>query len=96
MKDLMTQYYKRLGNASYTFILAALMMFLTAYATASTAFAAPKEEPQLMFVQVADDFKVDQTAKTFRLVKVNRLRNGRIKRARTFQGGPAECHAFRL
>jgi len=31
---------------------------------------APKEKPQLMFVQIGEDLKVDEAAKTLRLVKV--------------------------
>jgi len=37
----------------------------------STASAATAETPQYMFVQIADDVKVDVSAKTFRLVNVN-------------------------
>lgn len=53
------------------FLLAAVMLYLTAYATGTTAVAASSETPQLMFVQVAENFKVDPAAKTLRLVKVD-------------------------
>jgi hypothetical protein len=40
-------------------------------APTSTALAASSETPQYMFVQIAEDVKVDAAAKTFRLVKVS-------------------------
>ena len=43
---------------------------LSLLAGAATAIAA-SDSPQLMFVQSADDFKVDAAKSTFRLVKVN-------------------------
>ena len=50
------------------FLLAAVMLSMVACATTSTTSS---EAPQLMFVQIAEDVKVDAAAKTLRLVKVN-------------------------
>ena len=62
-------FYQRLNQAHLVFLLAAaVVLSMAAFATTSTA--AP-ETPQLMFVQSADDFKVDPAKSTFRLVKVN-------------------------
>lgn len=49
-------------------LLAAIILSIVAGAAMS---AASDEAPQLMFVQTADDLKVDATAKTLRLVNVN-------------------------
>jgi hypothetical protein len=48
--------------------LAAVILSMAACSTTSTTSS---QEPQLMFVQSAEDLKVDPAAKTFRLVKVN-------------------------
>jgi hypothetical protein len=53
---------------SWALPLAAVLLSMVACATASTTSS---EAPQLMFVQIAEDVKVDAAAKTFRLVKVN-------------------------
>jgi hypothetical protein len=49
-------------------LVAAVMLSTAGCATTSSASS---ESPQLMFVQSADDVKVDAAAKTLRLVKVN-------------------------
>jgi hypothetical protein len=67
MKKL-SEFYKRLSHAHLVFLLAAVALSMAALATTSAAAA---EEPQLMFVQSADDFKADPAKSTFRLVKVN-------------------------
>lgn len=70
MKNLI-KCYKRLSHTRRAFLLVAPMLLMTAFAATATSFAASSEKPQLMFVQVAEDLKVDPAAKTFRLVKVN-------------------------
>ena len=52
-------------------LLTAVMTTMAVCAANSTASAATSETPQYMFVQIADDVKVDAAAKTFRLVNVN-------------------------
>jgi len=53
------------------FLLATVMLTMAACATTSKTSSTSSEEPLFMFVQVADDLKVDDAAKTFRLVKVS-------------------------
>ena len=67
MKNL-SKFYKRLNRAQLVVLLAAVVLSMAAWAATSTAAA---EAPQLMFVQSADDLKVDTAKSTFRLVKVN-------------------------
>jgi hypothetical protein len=68
MKKL-SEFYQRLNHARQVFLLAAaVVLSMAACATTSTAAA---EKPQLMFVQSAEDLKVDAAKSTFRLVKVN-------------------------
>jgi hypothetical protein len=55
-------------NFRPAFLLAAVMLSMVACATTSTTSS---QSPQLMFVQIAEDLKVDAAAKTLRLVKVN-------------------------
>ena len=55
---------RRVPSAS---LLAAVSLSMAACATTSTSSGAP----QLMFVQSAEDLKVDRAASTIRLVKVN-------------------------
>ncbi len=66
MKKL-NEFYQRLNYTYLVVLLAAAVMLSMAALT--TAIAA--ETPQLMFVQSADDLKVDAAKSTFRLVKVN-------------------------
>jgi hypothetical protein len=68
MKNL-GEFYKRLNHAHQVFLLAAAAVL--SIAACATISAAAAEAPQLMFVQSADDFKVDAAKSTFRLVKVN-------------------------
>ena len=65
----MDKSYQILNRARQVFLLAAAVA-LSMTALVATSIAAP-ETPQLMFVQSADDFKVDAAKSTFRLVKVN-------------------------
>ena len=65
MKKL-NEFYQR--HAHQVFLLVAVMLSMAAFATTSAVSA---EAPQLMFVQSADDLKVDSAKSTFRLVKVN-------------------------
>jgi hypothetical protein len=60
--------YQRPHRIPQVLLLAAVVLSMLAYATVATAAAAP---PQLMFVQSADDLKVDTAKSTLRLVKVN-------------------------
>ena len=57
-----------------TILSAAVLLSLAAFgaAQASKEKEVPKEKAQLMFVQVAEDVKVDAAAQTLRLVKVGR------------------------
>ena len=66
-----SEFYKRLNHPLQAFLLAAVMLSMVACATTSTTSSTASESPQLMFVQSAEDFKVDAGAKTFRLVKIN-------------------------
>ncbi len=52
-------------------ILAAAMLSMVACATTSTTSNTSSDKAQLMFVQIAEDVKVDPASSTFRLVKVN-------------------------
>jgi hypothetical protein len=64
-----SEFSKCLNHVHQVFLLAAaIMLLLTVGATTSTAAS---EKPQIMFVQSADDLKVDAAKSTFRLVKVN-------------------------
>ena len=63
-----SELYKNLKQAGWAVLLAAVMLSMAACCTTSTPSS---ESPQLMFVQSAEDLKVDAVAKTFRLVKVN-------------------------
>ena len=63
-----TYYCKGLNDSRLVFFFVAVVLSMAAYGRTS---AASSEAPQLMFVQSADDLKVDPAAKTFRLVKVN-------------------------
>ena len=70
MKNV-SEFPKKFNHARQVFLLSAVILSMVAYATISTTFAASSENPQYMFVQVAEDVKVDARAKTFRLVNVN-------------------------
>jgi hypothetical protein len=59
---------KTLNDSRLVFFFVAVVLSMAVYGKTS---AASSEAPQLMFVQCADDLKVDPAAKTFRLVKVN-------------------------
>jgi len=59
---------KRRNYFHPVFLLAAAMLSMAACATTSTTSS---QAPQLMFVQSAEDLKVDAAAKTLRLVKVS-------------------------
>jgi hypothetical protein len=56
--------------AWFTTALAAVILTMAACATTSTT-SSKAPAPQLMFVQIADDLKVDPATSTLRLVKVN-------------------------
>jgi hypothetical protein len=62
------EFHKRVIHASLAFLLAIATLSMAAAATTSKTSA---ESPQLMFVQSAEDLKVDPAKSTFRLVKVN-------------------------
>jgi hypothetical protein len=63
-----SDFYRSLKHAGLAFLLVAAMFSMAAGATTSTTSS---EAPQLMFVQIAEDLKVDPAKSTFRLVKVN-------------------------
>jgi hypothetical protein len=63
--------YKDLNYACLVFVLAAGMLSIAACATSSTTTSTASDKTQLMFVQIAEDLKVDPATSTFRLVKVN-------------------------
>ncbi len=68
MKTL-SKFFPRLNHARRMLLLAAAVaLFMAAGSTMAMAAA---DSPQLMFVQSADDLKVDVAKSTFRLVKVN-------------------------
>ena len=70
MKKL-SEFCKDLNYACLVFVLAAVMLSMAACATTSTTSSTASDKIQLMFVQIAEDVKVDPAASTFRLVKVN-------------------------
>jgi hypothetical protein len=51
-------------------LLLATVLFMSGCASTSKTSSTSSEEPLFMFVQVAEDLKVDDAAKTFRLVSV--------------------------
>jgi hypothetical protein len=63
-----SEFYKSLKRARSVFALVAAMLSTAQAATTSTTSS---EAPQLMFVQSAENLKVDPAKSTFRLVKVN-------------------------
>ena len=69
MKNV-SEFQDRFNHALQVFFLAALKVSMAVGMTTFTASAAT-ETPQYMFVQIADDVKVDTAAKTFHLVNVN-------------------------
>jgi hypothetical protein len=62
---------KNLKHASHAVFLAAVMLSMAACATTSTTSSTASDKTQLMFVQIAEDVKVDPATSTLRLVKVN-------------------------
>ena len=66
-----SEFLKKFNHALRVFLLAAVTVSMAVCAATSIAFAASSEIPQYMFVQIADDVKVDLAAKTVRLVNVN-------------------------
>lgn len=67
MKKL-SEFYPGLNRAPLVVLLATVVLSMAALAAAAAIAA---EAPQLMFVQSADDLKVDAAKSTLRLVKVN-------------------------
>jgi hypothetical protein len=63
-----SEFFKRTAGTRLAFLLAAVLLSAAASTTAS---ANASQNPQLMFIQSAEDLKVDSAAGTFRLVKVN-------------------------
>ena len=70
MKNL-SKIFKNLNHLCLAVLLAGVMSSMVACATTSTTSSPSSDKPQLMFVQIADDVKVDPATSTFRLVKVN-------------------------
>lgn len=65
------EFSNRFNGALQVFVLAAVILSMSVCMAVSIASAASSETPQYMFVQIADDVKVDIAAKTIRLVSVN-------------------------
>jgi len=59
-----------LKKASAAILFAGFLLSLPAFGQTPAPKADPKQKVQLMFVQVGEDLKVDDAAKTLRLVKV--------------------------
>jgi hypothetical protein len=70
MKNL-SKIFKSLNHPCLAVLLAGVMLSMVACAATSTTSSPSSDKPQLMFVQIADDVKVDSATSTFRLVKVN-------------------------
>jgi hypothetical protein len=66
-----SEFYKGLKYACLVFVLAAVVLPMAACATSSTTSSTASDKTQLMFVQIAEDVKVDPATSTLRLVKVN-------------------------
>ena len=66
-----SEIYKSLKQAGRAVFLAAVMLSMAACATCPTTSSTASDKTQLMFVQIAEDLKVDHATSTFRLVKVN-------------------------
>jgi hypothetical protein len=66
-----SEIYKSLKQASRAVFLAAVILSIAACATTSTTSSTASDKIQLMFVQIAEDLKVDAATSTLRLVKVN-------------------------
>ena len=64
-------YIKNPKSIGQAVILAMMIVSITACATKSKTSMNSSAEPEFMFVQIADDLKVDPAANTIRLVKVN-------------------------
>ncbi len=62
------EFYKRLNHTVLAFFFVVLVLSIAASAKTSTTTS---EAPQFMFVQIAEDLKVDPAANTLRLVKVD-------------------------
>jgi len=65
------EFYKRLRHFRWAFLLAAVMLSMMAFETISATSSSSAEKVQLMFVQIAEDVKVDPAKSTLRLVRVN-------------------------
>jgi len=70
MKNV-SEFPKKINLVLQVFVIAAVTVLMAVCAAVSTASAAPSETPQYMFVQIADDVKIDTAAKTIRLINVN-------------------------
>jgi hypothetical protein len=62
---------KGFNHPLWIFLQVAIVLPVALIAATSTALTATSDTPQYMFVQIADDVKVDKATKTFRLVNVN-------------------------
>jgi hypothetical protein len=70
MKNV-SEFPKKFCHVLQVFVLAAVTVSMAVCAATSITYAASSKTPQYMFVQIADDVKVDSAAKTFRLVNVS-------------------------
>ena len=63
--------YKTLKHQGLLFLLATVIVALAGCASTPPTASSSSEAPRFMFVHVAEGVKVDEAAKTFRLVEVN-------------------------
>ena len=70
MKNLI-EFHKNLNHPGPAFLLVAVILSMMAFATISATSSSSAEKVQLMFVQIAEDVKVDPAKSTLRLVRVN-------------------------
>jgi hypothetical protein len=67
----LNKFYRNMNHTRLVVLLAGVILPLVACAMTSTTSSPSSEKAQLMFVQIADDVKVDPAKGTLRLVKVN-------------------------
>jgi hypothetical protein len=66
-----SEFQKSFNFVFKVFLLVVLTVSTAVFAATSAASAASPKKPEFMFVQIAEDVKVDPATNTFRLVKVN-------------------------
>lgn len=66
-----SEFQKSFSDVFKVFLLVVLTVSTAVFAATSAASAPSPKKPEFMFVQIAEDVKVDPATNTFRLVKVN-------------------------